>query len=154
MIQISSFCWLHMALAVGFVVVVWLLTWLFFFRHLGRDSPPLDHRWEKDVEEFSGEEELMGKSVLEAGVSIVSAEDFSFADRQAQSGEVQQEIREICRILAEKDGSKEDFFSMFLLVREKFPWAASSALVPELNVFIRSCVPFYLSEAELESLWD
>jgi hypothetical protein len=158
MIQFQSFFGLHLALALGFVMLAGLLIWFFLIRGRNKASPPLDHRWDADVDSVADEmEELMGKPVLEAGVSILSAEDFGFVDKVKQLGAVpdmQKDIRDICKVLADQDGSKEDFFLMFPMIRAKYPWAAKSTLVAELNAFIRECVPFQLSPEELEDLWN
>ncbi|MES2456832.1 MAG: hypothetical protein V4594_14865 [Bacteroidota bacterium] len=157
MIQFQSLCGLHLALAAGFVVLVWLITWFFFIRDRNKASPPLDHRWQSGVEEISETEELMGKPVLEAGVSVLSAEEFGFADKAKQLGaipDMQQDIKDICKVLAENDGNKEDFFLMFPMIREKYPKLASDPLLGELNAFIRTSVPFQLSAEELENLWS
>lgn len=159
MIQFQSICGLHLALAVLFVALVWLITWYFFLRGIGRASPPpLDHQWKKDVDEIQDEaEELMGKPVLEHGVSILAAEDFGFVDKTKQLGmvpDMQQEIRDICKVLAQNDGNKEDFFLMFSMIRSKYPDVAGSPVLPSLNAFIRESVPFQLSPEELENLWN
>jgi hypothetical protein len=52
-----------------------------------------------------------------------------------------------------EDGSKEDFLSLFVMIRNKYPKVATSSLLPELNDFIREHAPFALNEEELESLW-
>jgi len=121
---------------------------------------------------------LMGKSVPDEGVMELEASAFGFADDSggdsgkpvATNGldgtlvsdpadqlgllaDVQQEIKEVCRVLSEKDGDKQDFFSMMELVKAKFPAIGSHPLRGSLLGFIREHVPFYLSSAELEDLW-
>lgn len=146
------------------VAGLWLLlVWFFcFMRKSKGSSPPLSHRWQKGVDELAGED-LMGKPVLEEGVTVVSAEDFSFADRPKAAvtqneqlgllADVQQEIKSVCAVLARNDGTKEDFFSMFEMVRLKYPQLAAHPALPELRAFIRERVPFYLSDEELDDLW-
>jgi len=108
---------------------------------------------------LDGFSDVMGRAKEDVGVSVVSADEFGFSDRVDgdQLGllaDVQVEIREICQVLADRDGTKEDFFSMFALVKEKYPRLAGHPLRASLEHFIRAQVPFFLSVAELESLWD
>lgn len=126
-------------------------------------SAPLPHGWQEEVDELSDSAELMGKSVPDHGVSIVEAEEFSFSeceelpDQSEQLGlipDLQQEIKSVCALLAEQDGTKEHFFSLFSLVRDKYPKVNSAAARIGLNVFIREHVPFHLSDEELEDLWN
>ena len=129
-------------------------------------STPLPHRWDQQVDELSPSNALIGQPTLEAGVQVVEAEDFSFADKSEtfhvadkahQLGlvpDVQQEIKAICRILEEKDGNKEDFFAMLEMVKVKYPQIISYLATKELNQFIREHVPFHLSAEELENLWN
>lgn len=158
MIHFQSFWWLHVLLAALFLGLLWLISWYFLLKGKNKASPPLDHRWQKDVAEIPDEAEgLMGKPVMEQGVSMLAAEDFGFVDKTRQLGmvpDLQRDIRDICRVIAENDGNKEEFLLMFPMIREKYPWAAKSALLPQLNGFIRESVPFHLSEEELENLWS
>lgn len=122
---------------------------------------------------------LMGKPALEHGVSVLEADEFSFSplgEREehgerlghgepedlgklgvqgllAELDDAQEEIKGIARILEKEDGSKEDFFALFEVVRLKYPKLAASELLGEMNDFIREQVPFYLSEQELDILW-
>jgi hypothetical protein len=142
----------------------WAGVWLLYYRRRGQPSVSLTHRWADEVDDLE-EVDLMGKPVLEHGVSIVQADDFSFGapppdkeipDKGEQLGDladVQQEIKTVCGILAAEDGSKEDFFSLFEMLRSKYPKISSSGSLDALNTFIREHVPFALSEEELENLW-
>lgn len=162
----KSFTWQDFLLAATLLTLIWYgLVWLCFRKKGKPVSPALQHRWEEDFSQVEDRDGLMGKPALEHGVSVVEADDFSFApveraeraDRVGMLGEladVQQEIRTACSILASEDGTKEDFFTLFEVIRGKYPKLASSPLLPELNGFIREQVPFYLSEEELEQLWD
>ncbi|MGM9475254.1 hypothetical protein ACS5PU_02445 [Pedobacter sp. GSP4] len=156
---------------VGLVVVlaVVLVVWAFrLARKAGKEPSPLAHRWEKGVDELddgsatAAGQGLMGRAVEDEGVVVLAADGFGFADSPGaldkgdQLGllaDVQQEIKSICTLLEEKDGSKEDFFSMFGLVRAKYPKMSDHAALAELRPFIRERVPFHLSDEELDSLW-
>lgn len=148
-------------LAAIIVGLLWLfLVWHFYKKKSLDGSTSLPHRWASKVDELEVED-LMGKRRLEEGESLVSAEDFSFAksvelEKSAILGDlsdVQQEIKEICVVLEKQDGGKEDFISMFALVKEKYPEVAKSSSVGLLNGFIRENVPFHLSAEEFENLW-
>lgn len=141
------------------------------------DNGPLPHGWQDGVDDLvdSGTDEgLLGKPVLEHGVSVLDAEEFSFVPREEEAGlagrsgaveaepgaenrgdlaDVQQEVRSICALLAQEDGTKEDFFALFAMVRERYPKVSASPLLAELNGFIRDRVPFHLSQEELDGLW-
>lgn len=177
-----------MVLSALWVLGVWLIYWWFLSPgglDAGRGSGGEDvlrHSWEDEMDELNGDnafnalnaleadDGLMGKLVLEQGVSVLDADEFSFVSveepgerEERREGweanlpldleEVQQEIKIICRTMEREDGSKEDFFSMFRLIRARYPRLAGSALLTELNDFIREQVPFFLSDDELDSLW-
>lgn len=148
-------------LAAVIIGLLWLfLVWLFYRKKSTDSSYSLPHRWDSKVDQLEAEE-LMGKRALEDGVSVVEADDFSFVvaddldkvEKLGDLSDVQQEIKEICKVLEEQDGGKDDFLSMFSLVREKYPKVVASNSVGLLNEFIREHVPFHLSAEELEDLW-
>lgn len=125
-----------------------------------KSDEPLPHGWAHEVDDFAPN--LMGKQKEEHGVSVVEADEFSFVpsesvvpplDPLGELADVQQEIKSICRILENEDGTKEDFSALFLMIRNKYPKVATSERLPQLNEFIREHAPFFLSEEELESLW-
>jgi len=112
-----------------------------------------------EEEVLDGYSHLMGRAKPEIGVSSVSAEEVGFGsgleeDRLGLLADVQQEIRELCQTLADNDGNKEDFFELFALVRSKYPRIVGHPMQGALEEFIREQAPFFLSAAELESLWD
>ncbi|WP_316831841.1 hypothetical protein [Pedobacter aquatilis] len=102
---------------------------------------------------------VMGKAKPDFGVAEVSADEFGFSgetglDEEEMLTAAKTEIRVLCQVLADKDGTKEDFFSMFGLIREGYPGIAALPMRSSIDEFIREQVPFFLSVAELESLWD
>ena len=149
--------------------------------HDGEDALP--HSWADEVDALDEgnalDDGLMGKPALAHGVSVLEADEFSFmpveeieerSERPAggepgarsklgveallgELADAQEEIKGICRILEQEDGTKENFFALFEVVRLKYPKLSGSDLLPELNDYIREQVPFYLSEQELGSLW-
>jgi hypothetical protein len=163
--MLKSFSWPDFLLAASVFSLFWFLViGLLFYRKevfgllSGRkaDVEPLLHGWQDLVEELDSTDDLMGKSALDDGVALVSAEDFSFVDQTEQLGlvaDVQEEVKSICSILEKEDGGKEYFLSLFSLVKSKYPAIASSPSLSAINAFIREHVPFFLSEEELDSLW-
>lgn len=152
--------------------MLWYLgIWLFYFRRKGENgSPPLPHRWQGKVDELPAQagNGLIGQVALEQGVTVLEADEFSFAELTANDAEavhekseqlglvadVQQEIKSVCAVLAQKDGNKEDFFSMLEMVKAKYPKIKGHPATAELGTFIREHVPFHLSQEELENLWS
>lgn len=189
--SLQEFTWQQFLVAAMVLSALWVLgVWLVYWRPLsagGRKAgDALPHGWEDEVDELNGisafdapgalDDGLMGKPALEHGVSVLDADEFSFApleergereepyDRgerkklgvEALLGELadaQEEIKGICRIMERENGSKEDFFAMFGLIKDKYPRLADSEMLAELNDFISEQVPFYLSDQELDSLW-
>ena len=166
----EEFTWQQFLVAAMVLTALWVLgVWLIYWRPLstggGKVREALPHSWQDEVDEFSTlDDGLMGKPALEHGVSVLEADEFSFVPAEERKGreepnllgdmaDAQDEIKGICRILEKEDGSKEDFFALFEVVRLKYPKLTGSELLPELNDFIREQVPFYLSEQELDSLW-
>lgn len=172
--MLKSFTWPEFLLASIILSLMWWAgVWLLCYRGKGKSISPLPHSWEDEVEEVF---DVLGKPALEQGASVVEAEAFSFAEgpekedddgevagdgdpetdkvsRLGDISDVQQEIREVCRLLAAEDGTKEDFFTLFEMLRSRYPGIAGSAAIAALNGFIREHVPFALSEEELEGLW-
>lgn len=131
-------------------------------------SSRLPHRWENGVESFDGGEplapvsdDLMGKTKMPEGMSMVASGDFGFAvgdgSREEQVGlvpDVLEELKSVFQVLAEQDGTKTDFLLLMKPVREQFPGIGSSPALLRINAFIRDHAPFHLSAQELEDLWD
>lgn len=169
---LKSFTWQHFILATLVLGIIWYVGIWLYYRRKGKSqldaensSTPLPHRWQQRVDELNQSDGLMGPPILEPGVQVVEAADFSFADKSDTAGiadksqqlglvpDVLQEIKSICAILKQKDGNKEDFFAMFDMVKVKYPQIIGYPATSELNQFIREHVPFHLSAEELEGLW-
>lgn len=163
--MLKSFSWPDFLLAASVFSLFWFLViGLLFYRKEVFGLPsggktgdgPLPHGWQDEVEELPVTDDLMGRSVLDDGVALVSAEDFSFVDKAEQLGlvaDVQDEVKSICSILEKEDGGKEYFLSLFSLVKSKYPAVVSSPSLSAINAFIREHVPFFLSDEELDNLW-
>ena len=130
------------------VVVILLLLW-----GLARGRP--DGVLDNDLEASEELPELMGKAKLEEGVEIISADEMNFTPKVMQLGDVpdlQQEIREICALLSDRDGNKEEFISLLRLAVEKYP-RIPYEMHESLSGFVREVAGFYLSDEELQGLW-
>lgn len=170
MMLLQSFTWQTFLIAAMILSAVWYLGIgrLFYRKYIagflsggrGKGFEPLPHGWQNEVDELAPD--LVGGQKQEHGVSVLEADEFHFVpagsaatapDPLGELADVQQEIKSICRILEKEDGTKEDFLSLFVMIRNKYPKVASSGLLRELNEFIREHAPFHLSEQELDSLW-
>jgi len=137
---------------------------------------PLREAWEDefDEEHLPDEDNLVGKAALPEGMERLGMDQFSFAepktkqepaaveeittitDKETQQGlvpDVLEELKRIFNILAQQDGSKADFFSLFKAAREKYPKISAVPDTGNLNTYIREHVPFHLTNEELENLW-
>lgn len=177
--SLQEFTWQQFLVAAMVLSALWVLgVWLVCWRPLSaggvKAGEALPHSWQDEVDEFNTVDDgLMGKPAQEHGVSVLEADEFSFApveepgerEKRYEPGkrgveallgelaDAQEEIKGIARIMEKEDGSKEDFFAMFELIKDKYPGLSSSELLGELNDFISEQVPFFLSEQELDSLW-
>lgn len=116
------------------------------------------------------EGELMGKVNLPEGMEVIPTEELRFAgsvavgtdgstglnqsDQLGLIPDVLEEIKEVFGILVKEDGTKQDFFRLMKLVREKYPRIRSHPGLMGLNAYIRDHASFHLSVSELEALWD
>lgn len=169
--MLEAFTWQHFLVAALILSVVWYLGvgFLYYKTEISnflspggnfQKSEPLLHSWQDEVDDMDAD--LVGKQVEEHGVSVIEADEFNFLpvlesttklDLLGEFADVQEEIKSICRILEKEDGTKEDFFSLFSLIKNKYPKISSSDLLPQLDEFILEHLPFHLEEEELERLW-
>jgi len=123
-------------------------------------------RLQKDWEEELGDEDLIGSNRPPDGISEVEAHTLGFApkvwdatddaERERQIGiipDVLEELKTIFNILENENGTKEDFYSLFDLVKTKYPDIAGSPNVSAINEFIRENALFPISDEELTNLW-
>jgi len=122
---------------------------------------------EEDFEEAENpEESLMGKPELPEGMSRVGMHQVLFAGRNPEVRDwvdegrrlglvpdVIEELKEIFRVLEQERGTKQDFFELFAVVKEKYPGIAGTGEEKALNNYIRENVLFPVSDAELDALW-
>lgn len=134
-------------LVAGVGVVVVLLVW--YLLSGKREVSVLE---EVDIGDWP---ELMGEAKLDEGVSIVSSSELGFVALLLAEGDLpvlEGEIRELCRLLSEKDGNKEEFISLLRLTVENRP-KIPAEFYGRLSGFVRENAGFFLSDVELEGLW-
>jgi len=127
---------------------------------------PLRRDWEEELEDEPLPEvgELMGKSKMPEGVSRVSMDMFGFAPgmedeegrkrQQSLVPDVVEELKSIFHILEKEQGTKDDFFSLFGLVKAKYAGIRGTASERALNEYIRDYALFSISDEELTHLWN
>lgn len=111
-------------------------------------------------------DQVMGESKMPEGLEVVSMGELNFsvpfahsqteekADQVGLVPDVLQELKEIFRILAKEDGTKQDFFSLAAMISEKYGRIGSNPNIGQINIFIRDHAPFAVTLEELEHLWD
>lgn len=178
--MLQEFTWQHFLVAASVLTLIWYVgIVLIFYRkelfglfghrektiaNTFRNTEPLPHRWEKGVEKLADEDEieLMGKAKLPDGMLLIGSSEFGFAGERENSKEQQlglvpdllQDIRQLFKVLAERDGKKKDFFSLLEELKGGYPRMAGHPNIDQINEFIIDHAPFHLTAEELENLWD
>lgn len=133
-----------------------------------RIQSSFDPRIEMDDEEpdVKTEDGLIGKSKLPEGVQELSMSEISFApkedsrtdeeydDRLGLIPDVLEELKTLFNILKKEGGTKDDFFSLFSLIKSKYPGIKRSPHLAQLNEYILENLTFSISQSELDTLWD
>lgn len=120
--------------------------------------------WNEELEEPEADtDDLMGESRLPDGMSKGSISMLRFAGdevsderRARQQGAVPdalEELKSIFQVLEQEQGSKQDFISLFGLVKEKFSAIRGTPEQAALNEYIRENALFPISDEELDHLW-
>ncbi|WEK17868.1 MAG: hypothetical protein P0Y49_13775 [Candidatus Pedobacter colombiensis] len=171
--MLQQFTWQQFLVATLILTLIWYFSvmLLFYRKELkaflngkklkDENDAPLPHRWDKKVDELqpAPEENLMGKSKLPDGVSIVEMEDIQFAneDNKVQLlglvSDVIEEIKTIFNILVNEDGTKQDFFKLIEAVKESYSGIITSQHIPQINEFIIANASFHITREELDNLW-
>jgi len=117
-------------------------------------------------------ESLLGRSREPDGVTTVAMSQFSFAGagrslnvaeeaeaelRETQLGlipDLMEELKTIFYRLERDGGTREDFEGLFQPVAARFESVITSPNYAAVNAYIMDQVPFELSEAELEAMWE
>jgi hypothetical protein len=129
---------------------------------------PLRREWDEELEDDPADEEneLIGKPKLPEGVSRLSMDMFGFApdaseaedDRRALQQslvpDVIEELKSIFHILEKERGNKDDFISLFGLVKAKYAGIRGTPSLRALNDYIRENALFPISDEELNTLWN
>lgn len=122
---------------------------------------PLPHRWEGKVDELppEPEDELMGRSKMPDGMSVIGIEEIQFANPETKTdhlglvSDVIEEVKMIFKILVQEDGNKQDFLKMIAEIKNRYPKIGSNSSLPQINEYIISNASFHISPEELENLW-
>lgn len=132
------------------------------------DVRPVSREWDEELKEEPNprdeSDDLMGKSKLPEGVSRVPMDRVSFAsdivkevDRDRLLGLVPdaiEELKSIFQVIEKEQGTKDDFISLFALVKSKYEALAGTPSQTALNDFIRENALFPISDDELTHLWN
>jgi len=173
----KSFTWQQFLVAALILSSIWYLgvlpllyrkqlkAWL----EKGRKNiEPLRHEWDEELEEEalpgSEEDALIGKSKMPEGMSRLDMNMFGFApdveeedSRELQQGlvpDVIEELKSIFHVLEKEQGNKEDFISLFGLVKAKYAGIRDTPSQRALNEYIRENALFPISDEELANLWN
>jgi hypothetical protein len=128
---------------------------------------PLRREWDEELEDdpADAKDELIGKPKLPEGVSRLTMDMFGFApdvseeeddSRAVQQGlvpDVIEELKSIFHVLEKEQGNKDDFISLFSLVKAKYAGIAGTPSQRALNDYIRENALFPISDEELNHLW-
>lgn len=126
---------------------------------------PVSRDWDEELEdEQEPEDGLLGKSKMPEGVSRLSMDMFGFApdlsddeSRERQQGlvpDVMEELKSIFHILEKEQETKDDFISLFALVKAKYGTIRGTPSERALNNYIRENALFPISDEELINLWN
>lgn len=175
----KSFTWQQFLVAALVLASVWYLIvlpllyrkqlkeWL-DYRRRKSTIEPLRREWDEELEDESRleqEDDLIGKSKLPVGMSRLDMNMFGFAPdtrdevdgrelQQSLVPDVIEELKSIFRILDKEQGTKEDFLSLFALIKARYNAIRDTPSERALNEYIRENVLFPISDDELTNLWN
>jgi hypothetical protein len=176
----KSFTWQQFLVAAVMLSSIWYLVILplLYRKQVGEwlerkgkkpEVEPLRREWDEELEEepvAATEDELMGRPKLPEGMSRLDMNMFGFApdmdeDEDAKRGlqqslvpDVIEELKSIFHILEKEQGNKDDFVSLFGLVKAKYAAIRGTASERALNDYIRENALFPISDEELINLWN
>jgi hypothetical protein len=181
--MLHQFTWQQFLIAALVFVLVWyLVIFLLYYRgkitslFAGRKAQQTDkirREWEEELEDEDPENEdddLIGRKQLPEGVSEVEIQMLGFAPKAKKADaepdaddyrdmelgivpDVLEELKSIFHILETQDGNKEDFISLFALIKAKYPKIRNTPNQEAINDYIRENLPFSISEKDLDLLW-
>lgn len=169
--MLQQFTWQQFLTAAAILSISWYAAvLLLYFRpeiralFSGRRMHPPEKPADGPPSIPDGEDDgLMGPTVLPEGVETVGDDDFSFAGmpgaeaktrRLGVVSDVMQELKNITGILEKENGTKEDFYSLFALVRERYPSIRESGQLEALTAYLVDYLPFGLTDEEKQNLWN
>lgn len=173
----QSFTWQQFSVAALVLAGIWYLVVLpLLYRKqvrqwldrkgTGASITPLRRDWAEELDEDQPgdmDDGLLGKPQLPEGMSRLEMNMFGFAPdpedehRELQQGlvpDVIEELKSIFYILEKEQGGKEDFISLFGLVRSKYAAIRGTPSQRALNGYIRENALFPISDEELNNLWN
>ncbi|SDH53119.1 hypothetical protein SAMN05192573_110133 [Mucilaginibacter gossypii] len=123
--------------------------------------------WHEELDDEPGLEEdegVIGKSKLPEGMSRLDMNMFGFVQdvheevdgrelQQSLVPDVIEELKRIFHILEREQGGKDDFISLFELVKAKYTAIRDTPSERALNEYIRDNALFPISDEELTNLW-
>ena len=171
--MLQQFSWQQFLVAIAVLTLIWYLAVILIYyrkelKAFLKGNPseqsnqePLPHNWDEYVDDLPDETEddVMGRSKLPEGVSVMDMEELQFSEPDSKVeklglvSDVIEEIKLIFKILGQEDGTKQDFLKLIEEVKIRYPKIASSSSLPQINDFILSNASFHLSPEELENLW-
>lgn len=171
--MLQQFTWQQFLVAISILTLIWYssVILLFYRKELkallkgkspnDENNAPLPHHWDKKVDALEPEavDNLIGKSKLPDGVSIIGMDEIQFADEDSKMqllglvSDVIEEIKTIFNILVKEDGTKQDFFKLIEAVKEGYSGILTSQHIPQINEFIIANASFHLTPDEVENLW-
>jgi len=176
-----QFTWQQFLVAALILSLIWYAAlFLLFYRgrlkerlsgkkssdRLGVREVPFPGAEEAEFQEAeSTEESLMGKPELPEGMARVGMHQTLFAERNPEVTnwmdegrrlglvpDVIEELKGIFQVLEQEQGTKQDFFELFAVVKGKYPGIYGTSEEKALNNYIRENVLFPVSDAELDAL--
>lgn len=172
--MLKHFTWQQFLIAALVLSCIWYLIVALFYHEKLRGlfarkdnnlQGPLKHVWEEEYDELPDDDKdnLLGKPVLPDGMSRISMNMFGFApdmsgkaieEQQGLIPDVIEELKSIFHIIEKEQGTKEDFISLFGLVKAKYAPICDTPNQRALNDYIRENALFPISDDELTNLWS
>lgn len=172
--MLHFFTWQQFLVAAVIFTAAWYVVIFFlFFRgkfktnFKSRQPEKLRREWDEELDDDEdADDDLIGEQALPEGISEVEAHMLGFApvvkhededNRETQLGivpDVLEELKTIFHILERENGTKEDFISLFGMVKAKYSRIAGTPNEAAIGDYIRENVLFPISDEELANLWN
>ncbi|MFD2965408.1 MULTISPECIES: hypothetical protein [Olivibacter] len=174
--MLKQITWQEFLLAATLLTFLWYISiiLLLFRKELKRLLTGKKHGAENGVRNGTKEDDLdaeqaksvddnlMGKTKLPEGMSVMGMEEFSFRKRDEEQKEkmlgsvpdLLEEMKQLFQILKDEEGTKADFLVLMDGFKPRLKAIRTDSNQQSLNEFIARHAPFPLSERELENLWE